>query len=85
MASFIAKETVEGLEIDISNQENVSQRSSAQGRGSKQHIRHRASIACVSCRDRRIRCVVPKGGSGCIQCKRSGTECVIKMDDERRR
>ncbi|KAI1108828.1 fungal-specific transcription factor domain-containing protein [Nemania sp. NC0429] len=85
MASFTTKETVEGLEMDISNQENVSQRTGTQGRGSKQHIRHRASIACVSCRDRRIRCVVPKGGSGCIQCKRSGTECVIKMDDERRR
>ncbi|KAI1184101.1 fungal-specific transcription factor domain-containing protein [Nemania serpens] len=85
MAGFITEETVEGLEVDISNQENVSRRPGTQGRGSKQHIRHRASIACVSCRDRRIRCVVPKGGSGCIQCKRSGTECVIKMDDERRR
>ncbi|KAI1127442.1 fungal-specific transcription factor domain-containing protein [Nemania abortiva] len=85
MAGSITKDAVDGLEIDISNQENVSQRPGALGRGSKQHVRHRASIACYSCRDRRIRCVVPKGGSGCIQCKRSGTECVIKMDDERRR
>ncbi|KAI0474852.1 fungal-specific transcription factor domain-containing protein [Xylaria cf. heliscus] len=85
MAGSTTKETVDGLEIDISSQENVSQRPGNLGRSSKQQVRHRASIACFSCRDRRIRCVVPKGGSGCIQCKRSGTECVIKMDDERRR
>ncbi|KAI1743177.1 fungal-specific transcription factor domain-containing protein [Xylaria scruposa] len=85
MAGSSIKEPVEEPEIDISNQENVSQRASNLGRRSKQQVRHRASIACFSCRDRRIRCVVPKGGSGCIQCKRSGTECVIKMDDERRR
>ncbi|KAI0451931.1 fungal-specific transcription factor domain-containing protein [Xylaria acuta] len=85
MAGSTIKQAVDGPEIDISNQENVSQRASNLGRSSKQQVRHRASIACFSCRDRRIRCVVPKGGSGCIQCKRSGTECVIKMDDERRR
>ncbi|KAI1179078.1 fungal-specific transcription factor domain-containing protein [Nemania sp. FL0916] len=84
MAGSTAKEA-DSLEVDISSQDNVSRRPVALGRGTKQHIRHRASIACFSCRDRRIRCVVPKGGSGCIQCKRSGTECVIKMDDERRR
>ncbi|KAI0976924.1 fungal-specific transcription factor domain-containing protein [Xylaria arbuscula] len=75
----------EELEIDISNQENVSQRTNSIKRNSKQSIRHRASVACYSCRDRRIRCVVPKGASACTQCKRSGTDCVIKMDDERRR
>ena len=79
------KEVVDGAEIDISNQENVSQRTDALRRNSKQQIRHRASVACYSCRDRRIRCVVPKGALECMQCKRSGTECVIKMDDERRR
>jgi len=47
--------------------------------------RHRASVACASCRDRRIRCVVPAGDKECTQCKRSGVECVIKNDDERRR
>ncbi|KAG9244398.1 fungal-specific transcription factor domain-containing protein [Calycina marina] len=47
--------------------------------------RHRASIACISCRDRRIRCVVPPGDSECTQCRRSKTECIIKNDDERRR
>ncbi|PVH68817.1 hypothetical protein DL98DRAFT_474418 [Cadophora sp. DSE1049] len=47
--------------------------------------RHRASIACASCRDRRIRCVVPPGERDCTQCKRSNTECIIKNDDERRR
>ncbi|KAH8651824.1 fungal-specific transcription factor domain-containing protein [Tricladium varicosporioides] len=47
--------------------------------------RHRASIACASCRDRRIRCVVPPGERECTQCKRSKTECIIRNDDERRR
>ncbi|CAK7236305.1 hypothetical protein SCUCBS95973_009561 [Sporothrix curviconia] len=69
---------------DIHNQENVSARGNA-SRSIKQQVRHRASVACASCRDRRIRCVVPKGESECTQCKRAGTECVIKNDDERRR
>ncbi|KAI0512942.1 fungal-specific transcription factor domain-containing protein [Xylaria bambusicola] len=85
MAASNNKEVGDGSEIDISHQENVSQRTDAIRRNSKQHIRHRASVACYSCRDRRIRCVVPKGASECTQCKRSGTECVIRMDDERRR
>ncbi|KAI0905640.1 fungal-specific transcription factor domain-containing protein [Ustulina deusta] len=86
MAGLTNKEVVDELEIiDISNQENVSRRANTLRRNSKQHIRHRASVACYSCRDRRIRCVVPKGAPECTQCKRSGTECVIKMDDERRR
>ncbi|KAF2186726.1 hypothetical protein K469DRAFT_630689 [Zopfia rhizophila CBS 207.26] len=50
-----------------------------------QKSRHRASVACASCRDRRIRCVVPPGDKECTQCKRSGVECIIKNDDERRR
>ncbi|KAK5657458.1 hypothetical protein OQA88_3030 [Cercophora sp. LCS_1] len=51
----------------------------------KQQIRHRASVACASCRERRIRCVVPPGQTECTQCSRTGTECIIKNDDERRR
>ena len=51
----------------------------------RQKSRHRASVACATCRERRIRCVVPSGESECAQCKRNGTECVIKNDDERRR
>lgn len=63
--------------------------------------RYRASIACTSCRDRRIRvcplhctqvrlltdvqCVVPAGRRVCTQCERSSTSCIIKDDDERRR
>jgi hypothetical protein len=47
--------------------------------------RHRASVACAACRDRRIRCVVPPGDKECTPCKRLGVECVIKNDDERRR
>ena len=51
----------------------------------KQQVRHRASVACASCRDRRIRCVVPKNQNECIACAKSGAECIIKNDDERRR
>lgn len=51
----------------------------------RQKSRHRASVACATCRERRIRCVVPPGESECAQCKRAGTDCVIKNDDERRR
>ena len=40
---------------DIINQENVSSRSQATKASSKQQVRHRASVACASCRDRRIR------------------------------
>ncbi|KAL6706992.1 hypothetical protein ACN47E_004942 [Coniothyrium glycines] len=61
---------------------NLSQNSS-KDKSSKP--RHRASVACASCRDRRIRCVVPSGQNECTQCKRSGVKCVIKNDDERRR
>ncbi|KAF4338903.1 transcription factor nirA [Fusarium beomiforme] len=52
---------------------------------SKQQVRHRASVACASCRDRRIRCVVPKNQTECTACAKSGAECIIKNDDERRR
>lgn len=29
--------------------------------------------------------MVPDGQAECSQCKRTGTECIIKNDDERRR
>lgn len=70
---------------EAASQENASPRNHSSRQSSKQQVRHRASVACASCRDRRIRCVVPKGESECTQCKRTGTECVIKNDDERRR
>lgn len=70
---------------DIAHQENVSPRNQPSRQSSKSQVRHRASVACASCRDRRIRCVVPKGERECTQCKRTGTECIIKNDDERRR
>jgi hypothetical protein len=31
------------------------------------------------------KCVVPAGANECTQCKRSGIECIIRNDDERRR
>lgn len=70
---------------DVSKQENVSKSQVARQNSTKQQIRHRASVACATCRERRIRCVVPKGASECTQCKRAGTDCIIKNDDERRR
>lgn len=72
-------------QTDIYNQENVSTPSHASKVHKKKQVRNRASVACSSCRDRRIRCVVPKGESECNQCKRTGIECIIKNDDERRR
>ncbi|EOA86669.1 uncharacterized protein SETTUDRAFT_87447 [Exserohilum turcica Et28A] len=68
---------------DIRLDQDTSAKASSREKSSKP--RHRASIACASCRDRRIRCVVPPGEKECTQCKRSGVECVIKNDDERRR
>ncbi|KAL3486873.1 fungal-specific transcription factor domain-containing protein [Aspergillus germanicus] len=47
--------------------------------------RHRASVACTACRERRTRCVVPAGQSSCTQCNEAGQECVIKNDDQRRK
>lgn len=57
----------------------------AQRPSTKQQVRHRASVACASCRERRIRCVVPEGQAECTQCSRTGISCIIKNDDERRR
>ncbi|KAF6823654.1 fungal specific transcription factor [Colletotrichum plurivorum] len=71
--------------IAVTAQENASQRTQSSRQSNKQQVRHRASVACASCRDRRIRCVVPKGDSECVQCKKAGNECIIKNDDERRR
>lgn len=71
---------------DIASQENVSPRNAQPAKNtSKSSVRHRASVACASCRERRIRCVVPQGQAECSQCRRAGTECIIKNDDERRR
>ncbi|KAL4868297.1 fungal-specific transcription factor domain-containing protein, partial [Aspergillus spectabilis] len=47
--------------------------------------RHRASVACTSCRERRTRCVVPTGQTSCTQCQEAGQQCVIKNDDQRRK
>ncbi|KAF9889982.1 hypothetical protein FE257_006662 [Aspergillus nanangensis] len=52
---------------------------------SSKKLRHRASVACSACRDRRTRCVVPDGESSCTQCRDTGQECVIKHDDQRRK
>ncbi|KAI6781280.1 putative transcriptional regulatory protein -like protein [Emericellopsis cladophorae] len=70
----------------VAAQENVSPKDKpARSASKKEQVRHRASVACASCRDRRIRCVVPSGQAECNQCRRAGTECIIKNDDERRR
>ncbi|KAK5726177.1 hypothetical protein LTR17_012992 [Elasticomyces elasticus] len=67
------------------NYDPQSQQDSDPGSSKRQKSRHRASVACSTCRERRIRCVVPAGDAECVQCKRVGQECVIKNDDERRR
>lgn len=58
---------------------------SAAASGKPQKPRHRASVACESCRDRRTRCVVLAGQTQCTQCKGIGKQCVIRYDDERRK
>ncbi|KPM37412.1 hypothetical protein AK830_g9145 [Neonectria ditissima] len=70
---------------DITNQENVSPKGQNGRPPTKPQVRHRASVACASCRDRRIRCVVPKNHTSCTACQRAGADCIIKNDDERRR
>jgi hypothetical protein len=50
-----------------------------------QKSRHRASVACAQCRDRRTRCVVPAGENECNQCRTAGYDCVINYADERRK
>lgn len=47
--------------------------------------RHRASVACCACRERRTRCVVPPGQSQCTACEAVGQPCLIRNDDERRK
>ncbi|KAJ5697829.1 hypothetical protein N7488_011513 [Penicillium malachiteum] len=47
--------------------------------------RHRASVACVACRERRTRCVVQNGETSCSSCLELKQECVIKNDDQRRK
>ncbi|KAL4919154.1 hypothetical protein BDW62DRAFT_209889 [Aspergillus aurantiobrunneus] len=47
--------------------------------------RHRASVACMACRERRTRCVIQNGQSSCTQCLETGQECIIKNDDQRRK
>jgi hypothetical protein len=71
------------LSADVKPDSTSADKGSTKEKSSKP--RHRASVACASCRDRRIRCVVPPGDKECTQCKRSGVDCVIKNDDERRR
>ncbi|KAF2669315.1 hypothetical protein BT63DRAFT_432951 [Microthyrium microscopicum] len=80
-----AQQNAANSEVDTDSKEQNEHESQATTNGKKTKARHRASVACATCRDRRIRCVVPQGESECTQCKRSGVECVIKNDDERRR
>ncbi|KAL2163351.1 hypothetical protein VTH06DRAFT_5408 [Thermothelomyces fergusii] len=75
----------EGESDRASSEHAASPAPSSRSSSTKPHIRHRASIACASCRERRIRCVVSEGETECTQCKRTGSTCIIKDDDERRR
>ncbi|CCF45640.1 nitrogen assimilation transcription factor nit-4 [Colletotrichum higginsianum] len=85
--TFMKGENKSALEeaAEVAAQKTIPSRTPTSSPGSKPQVRHRASVACASCRDRRIRCVVPKGESECIQCKKASSECIIKNDDERRR
>lgn len=76
---------LEASQKDVSPKVPAAAAVAAGRQASKQQVRHRASVACASCRDRRIRCVVPKNQNECTACAKSGAECIIKNDDERRR
>ncbi|CEI65175.1 hypothetical protein FVEN_g12317 [Fusarium venenatum] len=76
---------LEASQKDVSPKAPAAVAAAAGRQASKQQVRHRASVACASCRDRRIRCVVPKNQNECTACAKSGAECIIKNDDERRR
>ncbi|KAF2465280.1 uncharacterized protein BDR25DRAFT_239858 [Lindgomyces ingoldianus] len=84
-ASSNASDQQDSLDLKPPAEDIQSQDQNSNPPQKPQKSRHRASVACASCRDRRIRCVVPPGQKECTQCKRSGVECVIKNDDERRR
>ncbi|KAL3477265.1 fungal-specific transcription factor domain-containing protein [Aspergillus californicus] len=58
---------------------------SSSGNETSSKPRHRASVACTACRERRTRCVVPPGQTSCAQCHEVGQECIIKNDDQRRK
>ncbi|KAM0418712.1 hypothetical protein ACHAPT_012411 [Fusarium lateritium] len=86
MAPSVDSKKIVGKGVgDITGQENVAPKNQPARQPSKQQVRHRASVACASCRDRRIRCVVPKDQTTCTACQKTGAECIIKNDDERRR
>ncbi|KAL4908679.1 hypothetical protein BDW74DRAFT_188579 [Aspergillus multicolor] len=67
--------------------QNTNRQSDSSGSGNETSSkpRHRASVACVACRERRTRCVVQAGETSCTQCQESGQECIIKNDDQRRK
>lgn len=69
----MAASQLEDTQMDQATNEKTSKR------------RHRASIACVACRERRTRCVVQSGENSCTQCMDTGQECIIKNDDQRRK
>ncbi|KAF5657466.1 nirA-like transcription factor [Fusarium heterosporum] len=82
MAHSAGAEDAPDLDVTV---KGVTPKSHAVRQTNKQQVRHRASVACASCRDRRIRCVVPRDQTQCNACSKSGAECIIKNDDERRR
>ncbi|KAL6230332.1 fungal-specific transcription factor domain-containing protein [Aspergillus navahoensis] len=59
--------------------------SSGSGNETSAKPRHRASVACVACRERRTRCVLRPRQTACTQCQETGQECIIKNDDQRRK
>ncbi|KAF4969101.1 hypothetical protein FZEAL_10295 [Fusarium zealandicum] len=64
-------------EEDTATQDNASPKTHTARQSNKQQIRHRASVACASCRDRRIRCVVPKNQAKCNACQSSGPAIAL--------
>ncbi|RFU26448.1 hypothetical protein B7463_g9888, partial [Scytalidium lignicola] len=55
--------------------------------GLKNRNAPRASLACLRCRERKIKCdVQAREGRGlCTPCQSSGTQCIVRHDDDRKR
>lgn len=77
------------IRMEIQNQaapiDDAARQQTASSTEKKEKPRHRASVACTSCREKRTRCVIPPGDTICTQCISNGRECVINHDDERRK
>ncbi|CAK7200237.1 hypothetical protein SEUCBS139899_002928 [Sporothrix eucalyptigena] len=63
----------------------ISTTSTGQKRPAPGDHKRRSSKACLSCRNRKVRCDVIMGGQPCTNCKLDGLECIVKEPNRGRR